>query len=111
MDRFEDNSIINTVQRKCTLHSSMDRFEVALSINKERICKLYIPVWIDLKEVVAPLSKLQGMLYIPVWIDLKFSAVPVSFAAIILYIPVWIDLKESLCCIVAILNYFTFQYG
>ena len=49
----------------------MDRFEDDTAETVAELCRIYIPVWIDLKNVLNSLCKLKIRIYIPVWIDLK----------------------------------------
>ena len=49
----------------------MDRFEVFTYVMSHIIFKIYIPVWIDLKDELLKHGLKFKEIYIPVWIDLK----------------------------------------
>ncbi len=75
MDRFEVfKTIENIPDNELYLHSSMDRFEVFSLAYPDKVFRIYIPVWIDLKNYIIFKKFISTVIYIPVWIDLKASA-------------------------------------
>ena len=119
MDRFESSCETIWKGDVFNLHSNMDRFE---SGNRYRLCcyrcYIYIPIWIDLKDVqkpkatppvvylhsnmdrfesyTPPCRRIQRFhIYIPIWIDLKAVVNDVVTTDDVIYIPIWIDLKDD----------------
>ena len=52
MDRFEEDCFATFDDYLSNLHSSMDRFEVPQQASMKRVLTIYIPVWIDLKQIL-----------------------------------------------------------
>ena len=72
MDRFERSCCPIPRAVRANLHSNMDRFESPFkSFTDSSGNKIYIPIWIDLKEVFHQRSAYRIDIYIPIWIDLK----------------------------------------
>ena len=75
MDRFERTMIVMSTTASRNLHSNMDRFEsISRSAYISMTMSIYIPIWIDLKEIPFCESRKNHKIYIPIWIDLKERA-------------------------------------
>ena len=74
----------------------MDRFEGITRNRRQHPDLIYIPVWIDLKDVKSLVARIGHMNLHSSMDRFEDRCISTSYKVYLIYIPVWIDLKNEL---------------